>query len=129
MEDDVVNLIKSVYPLDDFKTRIMRIAENGKLIITDKEKAQTILATVGVQPSEVSRLFELSRDSLSQKGINVKKNSIETDSKGRKLTREQSEFFKNSKIRVSEVDGWKNTITPDGELFPVYHGTNSDEFF
>lgn len=129
MEDDVVNLIKSVYPLDDFKTRIMRIAENGKLIITDKEKAQTILATVGVQPSEVSRLFELSRDSLSQKGINVKKNSIETDSKGRKLTREQSEFFKDSKIRVSEVDGWENTITPDGELFPVYHGTNSDEFF
>ncbi len=129
MEDDVVNLIKSVYPLDDFKTRIMRIAENGKLIITDKEKAQTILATVGVQPSEVSRLFELLRDSLSQKGINVKKNSIETDSKGRKLTREQSEFFKDSKIRVREVDGWKNTITPDGELFPVYHGTNSDEFF
>ena len=58
-----------------------------------------------------------------------KKNSIETDSKGRKLTREQSEFFKDSKIRVSEVDGWKNTITPDGDLFPVYHGTNSDEFF
>lgn len=58
-----------------------------------------------------------------------KKNSIETDSKGRILTREQSEFFKDSKIRVSEVDGWKNTITPDGELFPVYHGTNSDEFF
>ena len=98
-------------------------------MIIDKQKAQTILTTVVVQPSEVSRLFELSRDSLSQKGINVEKNSIETDSKGRKLTREQSEFFKDSKIRVSEVDGWKNTITPDGELFPVYHGTNSDEFF
>lgn len=24
---------------------------------------------------------------------------------------------------------YENTITPDGELFPVYHGTNSDEFF
>lgn len=53
----------------------------------------------------------------------------EQDSKARILTREQSEFFKDSKIRVSEVDGRKNTITPDGELFPVYHGTNSDEFF
>ena len=44
----------------------------------------------------------------------------EQDSKARILTREQSEFFKDSKIRVSEVDGWKNTITPDGELFPVF---------
>lgn len=55
--------------------------------------------------------------------------SLSEDSKGRKLSEEQKEFFKDSKIRVSEVDGWKNTITPNGALFPVYHGTNSDEFY
>ena len=55
--------------------------------------------------------------------------SLSEDSKGRELSKEQQEFFKDSKIRVSEVDGWKNTITENGALFPVYHGTNSGEFF
>lgn len=59
----------------------------------------------------------------------VKYSLKQKDSKGRELSEEQREFFKDSKIRVSEVDGWKNTITPNGALFPVYHGTNSDEFF
>ena len=57
------------------------------------------------------------------------KYSLSTDSDGRPLTEAQQEFFKDSQIRVSEVDGWKNTITANGALFPVYHGTNSDEFF
>ena len=47
-------------------------AENGKLVITDKKKAQTMLATVGVQSSEVSRLLELSKDSVSQSNNDVK---------------------------------------------------------
>lgn len=103
MEDDKVNLIKSVYALDDFISIISKAAANDNLVIIDKQKAQTILTTVGVQPSEVSRLFELSKDSLSQKGINVKKNSIETDSKSRMLTREQSEALSDIRKQFLEV--------------------------
>lgn len=55
--------------------------------------------------------------------------SLSKDNKGNNLTKEQQEFFKNSKIRVKEVDGWAETISDDGQLFRVYHGTNSDEFF
>ena len=55
--------------------------------------------------------------------------SLSEDSKGRELSKEQQAFFKDSKIRVSEVDGWKNTITENGALLPVYHGTNSGEFY
>ena len=55
--------------------------------------------------------------------------SLSADSKGRKLSKEQQEFFADSKIRVSEVDGWENTITENGALLPVYHGTNSGEFY
>ena len=55
--------------------------------------------------------------------------SLSEDSQGRPLTKEQQEFFKDSKIRVSEVDGWKNTISENGALLPVYHGTNSGDFY
>lgn len=55
--------------------------------------------------------------------------SLSEDSKGRKLSKEQQDFFADSKIRVSEVDGWANTITENGALLPVYHGTNSGEFY
>lgn len=55
--------------------------------------------------------------------------SDETDSDGEKLSEGQQQFFKNSKIRIKEENGWKQTINKDGKLFPVYHGTDSDEFF
>ena len=41
----------------------------------------------------------------------------ETDNQGRKLSKEQQEFFKDSKVRDE-----------DGKLLEVYHGTNADEF-
>ena len=46
----------------------------------------------------------------SQKDI---KYSLTEDSKGNKLTKEQQEFFKDSKVRDS-----------DGKLMEVYHGRN-----
>lgn len=55
--------------------------------------------------------------------------NVNTDSQGNSLSQEQQEYFKDSKIRVSKVDGWDNTISENGALFPVYHGTNSGEFF
>lgn len=72
MENDTVNQIKSVYPLDDFKNCVNRAAKNGMFVITDKKKAQAILSEVGVQPSERSRLLELLNDSISQTGDDVK---------------------------------------------------------
>lgn len=50
------------------------------------------------------------------------------DNKGKTLSKEQLEYFKNSKIRVKNIDGWE-TISPDGQLFEVYHGTDSGEFY
>lgn len=66
MESDKVNLVKSVYPLDDISQRIINNAEQNKLIVINKNKAKNMLATIGIQPSEVSRILNLSNDSLSQ---------------------------------------------------------------
>lgn len=51
-----------------------------------------------------------------------------TDSRDKKLSEQQAEFFKDSQIRAIKVDGW-DTISPDGRLFEVYHGTDSGEFY
>ena len=75
MESDTVNQIKSVYPLDDTVLRIKDAAEKGKLVVIDKKKAENMLATIGVQPSEVSRILNLAQDSLSQLADNVKRQS------------------------------------------------------
>ena len=71
MESDTVNQVKSVYPLDDFAERIKKAAEAGKLVITDKNKAEQMLSTIGIQPSEVSRIVSLAKDSISQPSENV----------------------------------------------------------
>ncbi len=75
-----------------------------------------MLATVGVQPSEVSRILELSKNSIAQAADDVNtKNSLKlTDSEGNELSAEQQEFFKNSKVRDE-----------DGKLLVVYHGTDA----
>ncbi len=66
MDSDTVNLIKSVYPLDDFKERIPAAAENGKLVVVNKNKADQMLNAIGIQPSEASRIVNLAKSSLSQ---------------------------------------------------------------
>lgn len=52
----------------------------------------------------------------------------ETDSEGNPLSPEQREFFAESQIRAVEKDGYAE-ISPEGSLLPVYHGTNSGEFY
>lgn len=52
----------------------------------------------------------------------------ETDSEGNSLSTEQREFFAESQIRAVEKDGYAE-ISPEGSLLPVYHGTNSGEFY
>ncbi len=72
MNNDTVNLVKSVYPWDDFAERIRNNAENGKLIVINKNKAEQMLATIGVQPSELSSIISLAKGSLSQQNPGVK---------------------------------------------------------
>ena len=79
MESDKVNLVKSVYPLDDISQRIINNAEQNKLIVINKNKAKNMLATIGIQPSEVSRILNLSNNSLSQGNEDVKYQSRNTD--------------------------------------------------
>lgn len=77
-----------------------------------------------------ARLSNLGFNKIIHKSKAVVNNKyLQNDSEGTPLTSAQQEYFKDSKIRVSEVDGWKNTITENGLLFPVYHGTNSGEFY
>lgn len=82
-----------------------------------KNKAQAMLAPIGVQSSERSRLLELSKGSIAQAAADVNtKNSLKlTDSEGNELSAEQQKFFKNSKVRDE-----------DGNLLVVYHGTDAD---
>lgn len=49
----------------------------------------------------------------------------ETDSEGRKLSAQQAEFFRDSKVRVDEYGDYGEQ---DGSLVPVYHATWNDEF-
>lgn len=79
MENYKVNLIKSVYPLDDISQRIINNAEQNKLVVINKKKAKNMLATIGIQPSEVSRILNLSNNSLSQGNEDVKYQSRNTD--------------------------------------------------
>jgi len=74
MDDDFVNQIKSVYPLDDFANIIRKNAENGKLVIINKNKANDLLAPIGIQPSQRSRIINLAKSSLSQVSDNVNEN-------------------------------------------------------
>ncbi len=117
MEKDTVNLIKSVYPLDDFIVRIVTSAEKGNLVIINKNKAEQILATIGVQPSEVSRIVSLAKSSLSQPQAfvndNVPLSNYQIDnivSLGKQLGR--TVVVEDLRNRV--VDG--ETVSPEGYI-------------
>lgn len=72
MESDTVNLVKSVYPLDDISHRIINSSEQNRLVVINKNKVKNMLATIGIQPSEVSKILNLANDSLSQENNDVK---------------------------------------------------------
>ena len=129
MENDTVNQIKSVYPLDNFVNRVFKAADESKLVISDTKKAQAMLATVGVQSSEVSRLLELSNDSISQTGDDVKhfsdiggeetKNSLKRPDFNKKIDKDEGNAH-NKKRLYNEADTlflqWSNSqSTPVGE--------------
>ena len=51
-------------------------AEEGKLVVINENKAAEMLVTIGVQPSEVSCILDLAKDTLSQVGQEVKQFSV-----------------------------------------------------
>lgn len=55
MDDEVVNTIKSVYPLDDFKEKIINYSEQGKIIFLNKKRAKEIFDATGINASELSK--------------------------------------------------------------------------
>ena len=113
MENGKVNLVKSAYPWDDFATQITRAAESGKLVVTNKNKAEQMLATIGIQPAEVSRILNLAKDSLAQKGEIVNRQfSLSTDNTGKELSAELQDRLQFSQVRDE-----------DGHLKLMYHGT------
>lgn len=71
MESDTVNQVKSVYPRDGLAEYLRRSEEEGKLVILDKEKADSIFAAVGKQYSEGQGAIDFSQNSISQNGGNV----------------------------------------------------------
>ena len=71
MDDEYVNLVKSVYPLDNFALIIQEYAIKGKLIIINKNKADKMLAPIGIQPSQRSRIISLARDTIAQTNKDV----------------------------------------------------------
>ena len=132
--NDIVSLVTDIsnMPTEYFEAKPRRAVDLNEIataIIPDSTSDSTKkkLNDMGIKYLEYEKGNEQARlDAL---------NSLEDlrfsdrDSEGNTLTEAQQEFFKDSKIRVSEVDGWENTITENGALFPVYHGTNSGEFY
>ena len=76
MDNDTVNRIKSVYPLDTFIVRIRESARSGKLIVIDKSKADQMLAPIGVQPSERSSIVNLAKTIISHSTENVNRKKL-----------------------------------------------------
>lgn len=95
---------------------------NGDTNIIDTTYSETqIVAFKANQIKDIDNKYPTSNSDM--------RFSLNQDNNGNQLSKEQVEFFKDSKIRVKEVDGWSDTISEDGNLFEVYHGTNSDDFF
>ena len=130
--------------IDGRVTAVALISEKKKALTLKsawitKEKQSTSLTpnaqALNVTSETGQRLKTVSSNSISENAEKVNSKNKkrfalpENNSEGKPLTTEQREFFKDSAIRAKEINGWKNTISPDGALMPVYHGTNSDAFY
>lgn len=130
MDDDTVNQIKSAYPLDDCAAQIANAAENGRLVVINENKAKQILASIGVQPSEQSRILSLAKERISQESINVnRKLSLSEDGGGASVigdnvyghdvaveSREETvPAAKRSKVDYSKVAPTKENIAAMGQ--------------
>jgi len=97
---------------------LVRNDADGKSYLYDikiQKERSAIAANGFTEPTINGSRVPSDKESVPQSGENVnRKFSVEEDSEGRKLTEEQAEFFKDSKV----VDG-------QGRLLEMYHGTTA----
>lgn len=87
-----------------------------EIAMTNKKEDETLFKTGNSQkttPSNASSSIYSLLNKLQNVNNNGTKFSLDVDSDGNKLTQQQAEYFKNSKIRDE-----------DGNLLKVYHGTS-----
>ena len=82
---------------DDIKDRLLKAAEQGTLVIINRNKVEQMLATIGIQPSELSCIVDLAKNIVTYS--NSKVNACD----------------KNSQNKFSTVDDSSGEITDVGE--------------
>lgn len=116
------NVVTSVYGKDTNPIGFIdKAIKDNRLLYWNKKISQSLFETPGLQlPDNLNTIDSNSIiRKVTQKSIkNDIKHSLRenaTDSQGRKLSKKQLEFFKDSKV-----------VDKDGNLLVVYHGTKSD---
>lgn len=121
-------IITNAYNKDNVE-RYQKIINQSKIryIESDKKRTNTWLSALGLQlPSAITKYGSISKISLEDGFVNISQNSKKNnnilnqnrnifDSEGNELTKQQQEYFKDSKVRDK-----------NGKLKVVYHGTNAD---
>ena len=128
-----LNKLKKILKSTDDKVKIYRASpvnelNSGDWVTTDKSYAKNVANENGGKvyeyevdpkqlyyPDNIKDLPSLHKLSSFQYVETSTNETSTTDSQGRTLSKEQQEFFKDSKIRNDK-----------GELLEVYHGTNND---
>ncbi len=143
-----LNKLKKILNNPNEKVTIYRASpvnelNSGDWVTTDKSYAKNVANNNGGKvysyevdanelyyPDNVNDLPSLHRLSSFQYNENtqnnVKYSLSNEDNQGRKLSKQQQDFFKDSAIRVKQGRYGMPEISNDGNLFEVYHGTNND---
>lgn len=131
--DDLIDLVKDIQqmPTRYFEAKPERAVgfdEVKAVIIPDNSSAElkTALKEKNFNVLEYQSGNKEERTAVLNSIENVR--FSERDSDGNELSKEQQEFFKDSAIKVIRENGFSK-ISSDGKLFPVYHGTNTGEFY
>lgn len=122
------NFITAMYGREGTVEMIGRAAKEDKILYINRKKAMTLFSLARIQfPYSLNKydfdgIIHKSNYVVNDRTTNnEKRNDNEilkqnrTDSEGNKLTKEQQEYFKDSKVRDEE-----------GNLRVVYHGTDAD---
>ena len=96
----------------DYAEELLSNPDNIELKI---EKRQSAESAIGKKHPNTSSESPFSNNNIAQYGENVKYSL--SDSEGRQLSKEQAEYFKDSKVRDA-----------DGNLKVMYHGTPNGDF-
>lgn len=110
------NIMTSAYGKDKFQSFLNRLADNDAVFYWHQKKSQDLSVSLGLQlPNAITSLdpnFIIRKAKAS-----VKEKLSDRDTAGRRLSAEQQEFFKDSKVRDE-----------NGNLIALYHGTENGGF-